>query len=86
LRSRANKITPNGWRVSEVPFKGILASALSADPGPDRGRGRQAFNRLLAEVTLRYTPTVVRNTFGSFSAEALIHILFITSCRSPASR
>jgi hypothetical protein len=44
---------PNGWRVSEVPFVGILASALSADPGPDRGRGRHAFNRLLAEVTLR---------------------------------
>jgi len=43
----------NGWRVSEVPLRGILASALSADPGPDRGRGRQAFNRLLAEVALR---------------------------------
>jgi hypothetical protein len=38
-------MAPNGWRVSEVPFMGILASALSAD--------RQAFNRLLAEVTLR---------------------------------
>jgi hypothetical protein len=40
----------NGWRVSEVPFGGILASALSADPGPDRGRCRQTFNRLLAEI------------------------------------
>jgi hypothetical protein len=47
-------ISANGWRVSKVPFTGILASALSADPGPDRGRGRQAFNRLLAEVTLRW--------------------------------
>jgi len=48
------KLSDNGWRVSEVPFGGILASALSADPGPDRGRGRQAFNRLLAEVALRW--------------------------------
>jgi len=38
-------MTHNGWRVSEVPFMGILASALSAD--------RQAFTRLLVEVTLR---------------------------------
>jgi len=40
------KLSDNGWRVSEVPFGGILASALSAD--------RQAFNRLLAEVALRW--------------------------------
>jgi len=46
-------IPDNGWRGSEVPFMGILASALSAAPGPDRGRGRQAFNRLLAELALR---------------------------------
>jgi len=32
----------NGWRVSEVPFGGILASALSAD--------RQVFNRLLPKM------------------------------------
>jgi hypothetical protein len=38
-------IAHNGWQGSEVPFGGILASALSAD--------RQAFNRLLAEVALR---------------------------------
>jgi len=36
----------DGWRVSEVPFMGILASALSAD--------RQAFNRMLPEMR---TPT-----------------------------
>jgi len=32
----------NGWRVSEVPFKGILASALSAN--------RQAFNRFVNDT------------------------------------
>jgi len=54
--SQAGLVLSNGWRVSEVPFMGILASAVHSPVGPCLTAGR--------EVTLRSLPTAVRNSSG----------------------